>query len=209
MNDFPSTLIIGENYLPLLKSLGHESIQNPDLFIIDDNTGYKIENIRQINNFLQNLPYNHQNKFVLIKNIENLEIVAQNALLKNLEEPGNNNYFVLTTNNLSKILPTIISRCHLINQKNIDTNKLIFPKLLNETEIKDIKSALQISSTIEKNNIKETLLNELTHLQQELIKNQSEKLSNKIKTLLKSLDYIDSNLDPRLALDYYLLKSEN
>ena len=101
MNDFPSTLIIGENYLPLLKSLGHESIQNPDLFIIDDNTGYKIENIRQINNFLQNLPYSHQNKIVLIKNIENqvlLEGLLTICLYTNVEEKkdGTAEYSFLT-----------------------------------------------------------------------------------------------------------------
>lgn len=199
---FPSTLIIGPNYLSLLESLGHNNIGNPDLFIIDENSGYKIETVRLINNFLQQLPYNHQNKIVLIKNIENLEIAAQNTLLKNLEQPGCNNYFILTTQNQSKILPTIISRCHLITQKKenlLPSSQLTIPA--------DIKSALQISSTIEKNNIKPTLLNELNSLQSELIKKPTSKLSQKIGILLKSLEFIDSNLDPRLAMDYYLLKS--
>jgi DNA polymerase-3 subunit delta' len=195
---FPSTLIIGTDYVSLLDTLGHSPLQNPDLLIIDSD--YSIEAIRKIENFLQKFSYNHKNKVVLIKNIENLEIAAQNTLLKNLEEPGVNNYFILTTQNQSKILPTIISRCHLIIQKkDIDS---ILQKLPLPT---DIKSALEISSTIDKNNIKETLLNELNCLQQELIKNPSTKLSQKIGILLKSLEFIDSNLDPRLALDYYLL----
>lgn len=201
MQPFPSTLIIGTEYNYLLETLGHSILQNPDLLIIDNDSGYKIETIRQISNFLQQLPYNHQNKIVLIKNIENLETAAQNTLLKNLEEPGINNYFILTTQNQSKILPTIISRCQLIYQKNNST-QLNKPPLSIPT---NIKSALEISSTIEKNNIKDTLLNELNCLHQDLISNPSPKISSKIKTLLKSLDYIDSNLDPRLALDYYLL----
>lgn len=195
---FPSTLIIGTDYLSLLESLGHTALQNPDLLIIDQD--YSIEAVRKIENFLQKLSYNHQNKIVLIKNIENLEIAAQNTLLKNLEEPGVNNYFILTTRNLSKILPTIISRCHLIIQKK-DIGSIL-QKLPLPT---DIKSALEISSTIDKNNIKETLLNELNYLSQNLVKNPSPKLSQKIGILLKSLEFIDSNLDPRLALDYYLL----
>lgn len=202
---FPSTLIIGTDYISLLETLGHLPLQNPDLFIIDENSGYKIETIRLINNFLQQLPYNHQNKIVLIKNIENLEIAAQNTLLKNLEEPGSNNYFILTTQNQSKILSTIISRCHLIIQKNTNNQHFTSPKFLNDGGPTDIKSALQISSTIEKNNIKPTLLNELNSLQSELVKNPTPKLSQKIGILLKSLEFIDSNLDPRLALDYYLL----
>lgn len=200
---FPSTLIIGTDYISLLETLGHLPLQNPDLFIIDENSGYKIESIRLINNFLQQLPYSHQNKIVLIKNIENLEIAAQNTLLKNLEEPGSNNYFILTTQNQTKILPTIISRCHLVIQK-----KGIQPTLQNLPTPTDIKSALQISSTVEKNNIKDTLLNELNNLQSKLIKNPTPKLSQKIGILLKSLEFIDSNLDPRLALDYYLLRSD-
>ncbi len=203
MTTFPSTLIIGDNYQNLLESLGHSTVQNPDLFIVDENSGYKIEIIRQINNFLQQLPYNHQNKVVLIKNIDLLEIAAQNALLKNLEEPGNNNFFILTTKNQSLILATIISRCHIIRSEYtktiINQNNLPIPT--------DIKSALNISSTIDKSLIKETLLNELNYQQQNLIKNPSTKISHNINHLLKSLEYIDSNLDPRLALDYYLLKS--
>jgi DNA polymerase III delta prime subunit len=199
MQSFPSTLIIGNDYLNLLESLGHSIQQNPDLLIIE--TDYSVETIRKINQFLSQLPYNHQNKVVLIKDAQNLELVAQNTLLKNLEEPGINNFFILTINNLSKIIPTIISRCHIIHseyQKPIQNQATL-------AKPSDIKSALEISSTIEKNNIEETLLNELNCLQQELIKNPSPKISNKIKILLKSLEYIESNLDPRLALDYYLL----
>ncbi|MFA7300914.1 MAG: hypothetical protein WC069_01205 [Candidatus Shapirobacteria bacterium] len=201
MQTFPSTLIIGDNYLPLLESLGHSQLQNPDLLIVDENSGYKVDVIRQINNFLQHLPYNHQNKVVLIKDVENLEVVAQNTLLKNIEEPGNNNYFILTTKNLSLVLSTIISRCHQIIQKNTYNNPLeplACPS--------DIKSALNISSSIDKNLIKTTLSNELNCLHQDFIKKPTPKLSQKIGFLLKSLEFIDSNIDPRLALDYYLLK---
>ena len=195
---FPSTLIIGSEYNLLLESLGHFSMQNPDLLVIDSD--YSVESIRQIDQFLKKLSYNHQNKVILIKNAQNLETVAQNTLLKSLEEPGENNYFILTTNKLSQIIPTIVSRCQLIIQKNEAIT--ISPQL--STPV-DIKSALQISTTIDKNNIKETLLNELNFLQSELIKNPSPKISEKIKVILKSLEYVDSNLDPRLALDYYLL----
>jgi len=195
---FPSTLIIGDNYQTILESLGHSPLQNPDLLIID--TDYSIEAIRKIESFLQKYSYNHKNKIVLIKNIENLEIAAQNTLLKNLEEPGNDNYFVLTTQNQSKILSTIISRCQLIIQKS-------FAPTLQQTlpVPTDTKSALEISSSIDKNNIKNTLLNELNSLQAQLVNNPSQILSQKIANLLQSIEYIDSNLDPRLALDFYLL----
>lgn len=201
MMTFPSTLIIGNEYQTTLSKLGHSLVSNPDLFIIDENSGYKVETVRLINKFLQQLPYNHQNKVVLIKDAHLLEPVAQNALLKNLEEPGENNYFILTTQNISLILPTIISRCNIIQDK-FQKAQLSNVLLANPT---DIKSALEISSSIEKGIIKETLSNHLSQLHSDLITQPSPKLSQNINSLLKSLELIDSNVDPRLALDYYLL----
>jgi DNA polymerase-3 subunit delta' len=43
---------------------------------------------------------------------EALNVPAANALLKSLEEPGANTVFVLVSNNLDRLLPTILSRCH-------------------------------------------------------------------------------------------------
>lgn len=199
---FPSTLIIGTDFTSLLNILGHTSLQNPDLLIIDSD--YSIESVRKIENFLQKLSYNHKNKIILIKDIENLDIPAQNCLLKNLEEPGKNNYFIITTQNQSKILSTIISRCHLIIQKPS-------PSTLEQTLPipTDTKSALEISSSIEKNKIKPILLNELNFLHTKLVKKPNQKITQKITNLLKAIEYINSNLDPRLALDYFLLKNLN
>lgn len=48
--------------------------------------------------------------FVVIRPAEALGLEASNAMLKNLEEPGNKVHFVLITDKLSLILPTILSR---------------------------------------------------------------------------------------------------
>jgi len=51
-------------------------------------------------------------KFYLIKHVDNATSEALNSLLKFLEEPGNEQTFaVLTTNQIDKVLPTIVSRC--------------------------------------------------------------------------------------------------
>src|SRR6266404_6080207 len=49
-------------------------------------------------------------RVVLIENAENLSTEAQNALLKTLEQPGANTFFILTITSLSKVLPTVLSR---------------------------------------------------------------------------------------------------
>lgn len=57
--------------------------------------------------------------------VENMTVEAVNSILKFLEEPGNNIYAFLTTNNENNVLPTIISRCQLMRLKLIDRQEVI------------------------------------------------------------------------------------
>jgi DNA polymerase III subunit delta' len=52
--------------------------------------------------------------------VENMTVEAVNSLLKFLEEPENDIYAFLTTENESKVLPTIISRTQTLRLKLID-----------------------------------------------------------------------------------------
>ena len=54
--------------------------------------------------------FNSKPRFVLIDNIEYLNVNSINALLKTLEEPNEGIYFILINNN-KYILPTLKSRC--------------------------------------------------------------------------------------------------
>lgn len=55
-----------------------------------------------------------QKTAIVISNIHEASEETQNAFLKSLEEPQENLMYILTTNNLNNILPTIISRCIVI-----------------------------------------------------------------------------------------------
>ena len=57
--------------------------------------------------------------------VETMTPVAVNSLLKFLEEPGKNIYAFLTTENESKVLPTIISRTQVLRFKSIPRNEII------------------------------------------------------------------------------------
>ena len=64
--------------------------------------------------------------FVYIINlVEKSSNEAINAILKFLEEPLLNVHAILTTKNISKVLPTIISRCEVINLSPINKTKVI------------------------------------------------------------------------------------
>ena len=57
--------------------------------------------------------------------VESMTAVAVNSLLKFLEEPGKNIYAFLTTENESKLLPTIISRTQVLRFKEINRQDVI------------------------------------------------------------------------------------
>ena len=63
-------------------------------------------------------------KIYIIHLIEKANVVAINKLLKFLEEPGEDIYGILTTENISKVLPTIISRCQVIRLNKRATSEL-------------------------------------------------------------------------------------
>ena len=59
-------------------------------------------------------PYESDKKIYILNNASAINIQAQNKLLKTLEEPPKNVYFILNVSNEAKILPTIKSRCRKI-----------------------------------------------------------------------------------------------
>lgn len=72
----------------------------------------KIEDARNLNSFVS-LSITAPTALV-IGSIDNATTEALNAFLKNLEEPQENLYFILTSRNSRNVLPTIVSRCQII-----------------------------------------------------------------------------------------------
>ena len=112
---------------------------HPNFTLIDTINEKKNIDISQIRDLISNLnksSFNNKERFVIINNIENLNLNSINALLKILEEPPTNTFFILINNNRF-ILPTLKSRC--INYKIfLDyesvikvTNKLISEDIFN------------------------------------------------------------------------------
>ena len=64
-------------------------------------------------------------KIYILHLVENMTEEAINAILKFLEEPKDNVYAFLTTNNENSVLQTIISRCQTMHLKLIDRNEVI------------------------------------------------------------------------------------
>lgn len=78
-----------------------------------------IDRIREIRNTINIKPFEGSQRLVVILGSEDMTLEASNALLKVLEEPPPNVFFLLLTANLSMILPTIISRCQMVKIKKV------------------------------------------------------------------------------------------
>ena len=111
----------------------HQLILNSshqNFILVDINQDKKYIDINQVRELISKLnksSFNEKPRFILIDNIEYLNLNSVNALLKVLEEPNENIFFILINNN-KKIIPTLKSRClnfrlSLSNEKTFDVAK--------------------------------------------------------------------------------------
>ena len=71
----------------------------------------KIEQIRQLADFMNISTHRQGLRVIVLYPAESLNMPASNALLKTLEEPPPGTVFLLSSNSLDRLLPTILSRC--------------------------------------------------------------------------------------------------
>lgn len=108
-----------------------------DLIILDGKKEtIKKENIENIEIEFNKTSLEIKGKKVYIINLaENMNVDSTNTLLKFLEEPSDDTYAIITTENEYRLLPTIVSRCQSIHFNLIDKTTLINEaKLLNVKE---------------------------------------------------------------------------
>lgn len=188
---------------------------NPDFCFLTSETSIGIEEIRNLEHFLQLKPYKEKRKTVFIAEAQKLTEEAQNSLLKTLEEPPANSLIILSVPDLELLLPTIISRCEIIELSQVP--QIILSKE-EESAIKEKLNILLNSSLGEKFNLIEewgiykdrelalSFLNELTVIVRNFMLTHEEK--NKYLELLKSIsvtkNYLTANCNLRLTLDVFL-----
>ncbi len=114
---------------------------SPNFFLIDikkEKKAIEVDQIRELISFCNKSSFNNRPRFVLIDNHELMNLNSNNALLKTLEEPNDNIFFIII-NNSSKILQTIKSRC-LYFKITLSQQETI--KIFNKIIDKDINSLI-------------------------------------------------------------------
>ncbi len=74
-----------------------------------------IDDIRALDNMVNQTSHRGGQRVVVLYPVHKLNRNAANALLKTLEEPPANTIFILLAHDVRQLLPTIVSRCQLIN----------------------------------------------------------------------------------------------
>lgn len=90
-----------------------------DIIEIDAASNRGIDEIRDLQDKIHFSPTITKNKVYIIDEFHMLTKEAFNALLKTLEEPPSNTYFILCTTEIHKVPDTVISRCQRHNFKRI------------------------------------------------------------------------------------------
>lgn len=90
-----------------------EAMTHPDVILLEE--GAKVDTVREkVVQEISIKPYRDRYKIVIIQAADKLNIQAQNALLKTIEEPPDYSIILLLCENREGLLPTIQSRCVMI-----------------------------------------------------------------------------------------------
>lgn len=124
-----------------------KSGNQPDIIFVahDKPNTIGVEDIRtQINNDIGIKPYSSPRKVYIMNEGEKMTVQAQNALLKTLEEPPEYAVILILTTNVEALLPTILSRCVVLNMKPVPDHK-IKKYLMEELQIPDYKANICVA----------------------------------------------------------------
>jgi len=135
-----------------LKSNFYNSILNQtcsDVIFLEGEEGknIKIDDIRNLKKVLSKTTLSSKPRFTIIDEVEFLNVNSVSALLKTLEEPTVNNFFILINNQQANLIETISSRC-LVNNifLNLDKKKAIINYYLQSKKIDFLINDLDILS---------------------------------------------------------------
>ena len=183
-----------------------ESGNQPDIIWVthEKPNVISVDEIRtQILNDIELKPYSSRYKIYIVPDAQLMNTQEQNAILKTLEEPPEYAIIMLLTNNVDKFLPTIISRCivlnfrpveplhmvdYLVNQIGIDREKARF---CTDFAQGNLGKAVRLAISPDYNEIKEDSLRLLRRIQDMDMDEIIQAVRNMGKYKLDITDYID------------------
>lgn len=183
----------------------YDSGNHPDIiWVTHEKASIGVDDIRvQVNADIHVKPYNSPYKVYIIDSADKLTEQAQNALLKTIEEPPEYAIILLLVNNISSMLPTILSRCVLLNLRPVDKQQ-IKEYLMTRHHIPDYKAemaaafsggnvgkAIKYASSEEFDQMKENVLHILKYIDEM----ELHEIVSGLKTLTSNKASIEDYID--------------
>lgn len=179
------------------------SPNNPDLFTLEEEK-IGIAQVKQLIHHLSTKPFGQTSKSAVIFEGNNISPDAQNALLKTLEEPPGKSVILIGVDSETKLLPTILSRCLVLNYES---------GIMNQASKFDLDQILKASigerfEIIEKASDKEKLLNDISQSYRERVL-KGEGSGEFLEDLLQAQIWKEGNVNIRTILEYLMIKLKN
>ena len=156
----------------------------------------------QINGSIGIKPYSSDYKIYIVDEAEKMTAEAQNALLKTIEEPPAYVVIFLLTTNLGKLLPTILSRCVVLNIQPVK-DELIKKHLLSlgveerqaefctAFSMGNVGKAIRVATSEEFNEIKNDCVHMLKYAKDMQVYELIQAVKELTKYKLQIYDYLD------------------
>lgn len=241
VKEFAKEIILGKDYDLSIDDVSNIAYQIDkeefdDMYIVNPITiGINTDEVNKLMAYMDKKSLRVNGKRVyIIYGFERLSRDVSNKLLKFLEEPSEDIYALLMTENIDKILPTIISRCQIINlivnKNGIEDDKInnmirflstiikenkktvayeydYFDNILDRISVYDDFEILEkiISATINKKN-QVTINNENKYIFDELISYSNEQLIKILNITNNLKNLIKNNINLNLLIDRYIIE---
>lgn len=196
----------------IFKNNNLKSLENDFVCIKrSDKKNIQKEEILNIKNIIFNTSYINDKRLYLIEEAEKLNSSSANMILKFLEEPADNIIALFITTNIDAVLPTIKSRCQIINimynneySYNSDLVKVLDDYLQKNKyiEIFEIKNYFK---KYDRTELIKILENYLIFLTSNILDNEN---ILKIKKVSKVLNLLNNNVNVDYAFDVLFLEGD-
>ena len=117
---------------------------HPDVMIYGNNDSLiNVEIVNEIFEKAQVCPFESDKKIFVLFNVQDMNDISQNKILKLIEEPPKNTYFILAATGTTRILSTILSRVKQVKLNEISNSEI--SKMLVETGVKEQNAEIYAS----------------------------------------------------------------
>lgn len=177
---------------------------HPDVFYFKQGVKLGIDQAKKIKEYFSLKPYSAKGRGVVLEDISEITTEAQNALLKTLEELPQNAVFIMGAGSEANILPTILSRCSLVNLD--PEEETLENKYFQDIEKLQISTISQRFEYIEKLKDKEVFLHSLVnYFRAQLLLIVTKDLKDYLEELLVAERWAKQNVNIRAILEYLML----